>query len=94
MHPGDDVAGGAEAADEVQGAGGDCPSATMSTGAWLASGSRHSCTMPVPCGPSRSQVGGTRSQASASETAYAATSRAASVPSGKSQSGRSPATGL
>ena len=34
------------------------------------------------------------SQPSASETAYAATSRLASVPSGKSHSGRSPATGL
>ena len=34
------------------------------------------------------------SQPSASETTYAASSRSASVPSGKSQSGRSPATGL
>src|SRR5205085_10015099 len=48
-----------------------------------------------PAGPSpRRTVGGTTCQPSASETAYAATSRPASVPSGKSHSGRSPATGL
>ena len=40
------------------------------------------------------QVSGTMSQPVASETAYADTSRSASVPVGKSQSGRSPATGL
>ncbi len=50
--------------------------------------------MPGPNGPSRSTVGGTTSQPVASDTAYAATSRPASVPSGKSHSGRSPATGL
>ena len=48
----------------------------------------------APCrartGPSRSTVGGTTSQPVASDTAYAATSRPASVPSGKSHSGRSP----
>ena len=54
----------------------------------------HSWHMPAPNGPSRSTVGGTRSQPVASETSYAATSRAARVPSGKSHSGRSPATGL
>ena len=52
------------------------------------------CTMPRPCGPSRRNVWGTTSQPSASDTVYAATSRWARVPSGKSQSGRSPATGL
>ncbi len=50
--------------------------------------------MPCPYGPSRSTVGGTRSQPVAREISYAATSRCASVPSGKSQSGCSPATGL
>ena len=39
-------------------------------------------------------VGGTTSQPAARDTAYAATSRLASVPVGKSHSGRSPATGL
>src|SRR4051812_41427372 len=39
-------------------------------------------------------VGGTRPQPVARETTYVATSRPASVPSGKSHSGRSPATGL
>ena len=56
--------------------------------------STHSCTMPGPNGPSRRTVGGTTPQPVASDTAYAATSRPASVPSGKSHSGRSPATGL
>src|SRR5487761_700648 len=50
--------------------------------------------MPGPNGPSRSTVGGTTSQPAARDTAYAATSRPASVPVGKSHSGRSPATGL
>ncbi len=50
--------------------------------------------MPGPNGPSRSTVGGTISQPVAADTAYAATSRNASVPSGKSHSGRSPRTGL
>ena len=50
--------------------------------------------MPGPNGPSRSTVGGTTPHPLASETANAATSRPASVPSGKSHSGRSPATGL
>ena len=50
--------------------------------------------MPGPNGPSRKTVGGTMSQPVAAETSYAATSRSASVPSGKSQSGRSPAIGL
>ena len=58
------------------------------------SGSRQSCTIPRPCGPSRRNVRGTTSQPSASLTRYAATSRWASVPSGKSHSGRSPAIGL
>jgi hypothetical protein len=50
--------------------------------------------MPGPNGPSRSTVGGTIRQPVASDTSAADTSRPASVPSGKSQSGRSPATGL
>src|ERR1700678_1428663 len=50
--------------------------------------------MPGPNGPSRMTVGGTTSKPAARDTAYAATSRPASVPPGKSQSGRSPATGL
>ena len=50
--------------------------------------------MPSPNGPSRSTVGGTMPQPLARETANAATSRRASVPSGKSSSGRSPMTGL
>src|ERR1700733_7099226 len=50
--------------------------------------------MPGPNGPSRMTVGGTTSKPPARDTAYAATSRPASVPAGKSQSGRSPATGL
>ena len=66
----------------------------MSTAASSSSGSIQRCTMPVPCGPSRRIVVGTTPQPSASETAYDATSRPARVPSGKSQSGRSPATGL
>ena len=50
--------------------------------------------MPGPNGPSRSTVGGTTRQPVASETRKAEISRPARVPSGKSQSGRSPATGL
>ena len=50
--------------------------------------------MPGPKGPSRSTVGGTTSQPVAQDTTYEATSRPASEPSGKSHSGRSPATGL
>ena len=50
--------------------------------------------MPLPNGPSRSQVRGTMSHPSASDTRYAATSRRARVAAGKSQSGASPATGL
>ena len=50
--------------------------------------------MPSPNGPSRSTVGGTTFHPRAVETTYAAVSRAASVPSGKSHSGRSPRTGL
>ena len=50
--------------------------------------------MPGPNGPSRSTVGGTTPQPVASETRNAEISRPASVPSGKSHSGRSPATGL
>src|ERR1700691_2020041 len=50
--------------------------------------------MPGPNGPSLCTVGGTTSQPEAFETRYADTSRPASVPCGKSQSGRSPATGL
>ena len=73
---------------------GTAPSGTTVTAACRWSGSRHTCTMPGPCGPSRRMVCGTTSQPSASETTYAATSRRARVPSGKSQSGRSPATGL
>ena len=53
--------------------------------------STHSCTMPGPNGPSRSTVGGTTPQPVAADDRYAATSRPASVPSGKSHSGRSPA---
>ena len=74
--------------------GGTSPSWTSVTASWSGSGSRQSWTMPGPCGPSRSQVGGTTSQPSASETRYAATSRSARVPTGKSQSGRSPEIGL
>ena len=59
------------------------------------SASIHSWHMPGPNGPSsRYTVGGTRCQPAAWDTAYAATSRPARVPSGKSHSGRSPATGL
>ncbi len=54
----------------------------------------HSWHMPGPNGPSRMTVGGTTSQPVAWLTRYAPTSRPASVPSGKSHSGRSPATGL
>jgi hypothetical protein len=50
--------------------------------------------MPSPNGPSRMTVGGTMSQPLASDTAWAPTSRQASVPSGKSYSGRSPRIGL
>ena len=50
--------------------------------------------MPGPERAVAQTVGGTMSQPVASETRYAATSRPASVPSGKSHSGRSPATGL
>ena len=50
--------------------------------------------MPGPNGPSRITVGGTMFQPAARETTYAATSRPARVPVGKSHSGRSPATGL
>src|SRR5438093_1294208 len=50
--------------------------------------------MPGPNGPSRSTVGGTMSQPMAQSRTYAATSRNAKVPSGKSHSGRSPAIGL
>lgn len=50
--------------------------------------------MPSPYGPSLSTVGGTSPHPIASEISYAATSRWASVPSGKSHSGCSPATGL
>ncbi len=50
--------------------------------------------MPGPSGPSRYTVGGTMRQPVAADTWYAATSRSASVPSGKSHSARSPATGL
>ena len=45
-----------------------------------ASASIHSWHMPGPNGPSRYTVGGTRSQPAARDTAYAATSRPASVP--------------
>src|SRR5579872_3108565 len=50
--------------------------------------------MPGPIGPSRMTVGGTTSQPDARDTTYAATSRPASDPVGKSHSGRSPAIGL
>ena len=53
-----------------------------------------SCTIPGPNGPSRSTVGGTTCQPVASDTRNAEISRPARVPSGKSHSGRSPATGL
>src|SRR4029453_10478246 len=69
------------------------PRGTMSTSS-RSSTSIHSWHIPSPNGPSRSSVGGTSDQPSASETRYAAYSRWASVPSGKSHSGRSPATGL
>src|SRR5262249_14091547 len=59
-----------------------------------ASASIQSWHMPGPNGPSRITVGGTRCQPAARDTEYAATSRPASVPRGKSHSGRSPATGL
>src|SRR5215469_3796364 len=58
------------------------------------SASIHSWHMPGPNGPSRITVGGTTSQPAVRDTAYAATSRPASEPAGKSHSGRSPATGL
>src|SRR5665213_129636 len=60
-------------------------SSSMSIQSWHA---------PGPSGPSRITVGGTTSHPVASDTRYAPTSRPASVPSGKSHSGRSPATGL
>ena len=50
--------------------------------------------MPVPNGPSRKSVGGTQFNDIASLIKYAANSRLAKVPSGKSQSGLSPDTGL
>ncbi len=59
-----------------------------------ADGSTHSWHMPCPYGPSRSTVCGIRFQPMASDSSYDATSRCARVPSGKSHSGRSPATGL
>ena len=65
-----------------------------STASCSASGSCQTCTIPGPCGPSRSKVSGTTSQPSASETRRGRTSRSARVPSGKSHSGRSPAIGL
>ena len=74
--------------------GGIEPSSTRVTASCSGSGSCHTWTIPGPCGPSRSQVGGTTSQPSASETRRAATSRSASVPTGKSHSGRSPEIGL
>src|SRR4029453_5452189 len=49
---------------------------------------------PGPYGPSRYTVGGTIAQPVSSETRYAASSRRARVPSGKSQSGGPPASGL
>src|SRR6202035_5631946 len=54
----------------------------------------HSCTIPLPAGPSRMIVYGTIFQPRATETRYALTSRPARVPSGKSHSGVSPAIGL
>ena len=51
-------------------------------------------TIPRPAGPSRKIVGGTKSIPVVSLRRKAANSRSASVPSGKSQSGLSPATGL
>src|SRR3954463_791857 len=50
--------------------------------------------MPSPAGPSRMMVYGTTSQPVAADTRYAPSSRPASVPSGKSHSGASPATGF
>ena len=50
--------------------------------------------MPGPYGPSRITVGGTIPKPPASDTSRADTSRPARLPSGKSHSGRSPATGL
>ena len=69
-------------------------SMTMATTSTSASGSTYAWTIPLPNGPSRSTVGGTMSQPIASDTSHAATSRWASVPSGKSSSGRSPTVGL
>ncbi|SKZ06141.1 Uncharacterised protein [Mycobacteroides abscessus subsp. abscessus] len=51
-------------------------------------------TIPGPSGPSRITVVGIVCQPSASEIRYDATSRPASVPSGKSHSGTSPRIGL
>ena len=69
-------------------------SITSPTGSTAPSTLIQSWTMPSPNGPSRSTVGGTMPQPLACDTANAATSRRASVPSGKSSSGRSPITGL
>src|SRR4051794_36244186 len=56
--------------------------------------STHNCTIPLPNGPGRNTVGGTTPNPDASEIKYVDTSRPASVPFGKSHSGRSPRTGL
>ena len=69
-------------------------STTMATTSTSGSASTNAWTMPSPNGPSRRIVGGTIPQPVASDTCQAATSRRASVPSGKSSSGRSPRVGL
>ena len=65
-------------------------STTIATTSTVGSGSMYAWSMPSPNGPSRRTVGGTMPQPLASDTCQAATSRRASVPSGKSSSGRSP----
>src|SRR5947207_3056121 len=67
---------------------------SRSSGSTAGSGSIQSWTIPSPKGPSRRTVGGTMRHPIASETTWAATSRYASVPSGKSSRRRSPSTGL
>ena len=78
--------------------GGTEPSGTSVTASWSPAGSCQAWSMPGPCGPSPTQVGGTGLRkslpAKARPTRYAATSRCASTAPGKSHSGRSPATGL
>ena len=66
----------------------------MSSVSLSSTSSTHRCTIPRPAGPSRMMVCGTMFHPSAAEMRYAARSRPARVPSGKSHSGCSPGDGL